>query len=209
MSRYTLQWCHNEHDGVSDHRRLDCLLNPLFRRRSTKSSKLRVTCLFEGDSPAAGEFPAQRASNTENVSLRWRHYEKILVIGCWACLNTQLSDLFFFSVKTLSVSPSMGFQLSPAPHECCHCWERWSRALWRHVSTLSYIGCFILIYRSISRATVGFELWPAADQSRTYIATWQRNTTWEFVWCFYDPDDVVRGCHVHFEAIISNMRRSN
>ena len=26
---YTLQWCHNEPDGVSNHRRLDCLLNHL------------------------------------------------------------------------------------------------------------------------------------------------------------------------------------
>ena len=29
----TLQWCHNGRDGVSNHQRLDCLLNRLFRRR--------------------------------------------------------------------------------------------------------------------------------------------------------------------------------
>ena len=28
-----LQWRHNECDGMSNHRRLDCLLNRLFRRR--------------------------------------------------------------------------------------------------------------------------------------------------------------------------------
>ena len=27
-----------------------------------------------GDSPVSGEFPAQRASNAENVSIRWRHH---------------------------------------------------------------------------------------------------------------------------------------
>ena len=59
-------------DGVSYHRRLDCLLNRLFRCRSKKSSKLRVTCLFEGNSQETCEFPAQRASNAENVSNWWR-----------------------------------------------------------------------------------------------------------------------------------------
>ena len=35
-----LQWHHNEHDGVSNHWRLHCLLNRLFRRKSNKTSKL-------------------------------------------------------------------------------------------------------------------------------------------------------------------------
>ena len=47
----TLQWRHNERNGVSNHRHLDCLLNRLFRRRSKNTSKLRVTGLCEGDSP--------------------------------------------------------------------------------------------------------------------------------------------------------------
>ena len=54
----TLQWRHNERDGVSNHRRLDYLLNRLFRRTSKKTSKFRVTGLCEGDSPVTGEFPA-------------------------------------------------------------------------------------------------------------------------------------------------------
>ena len=37
--------------------------NRLFRRRSKKTSKLRVTGLYSGNSPVTGEFPAQRASN--------------------------------------------------------------------------------------------------------------------------------------------------
>ena len=35
------------------------------RRRSKKTSKLRVTGLCEGNSPGTGEFPVQRASYTE------------------------------------------------------------------------------------------------------------------------------------------------
>ena len=69
--RQTLQWRNNERDGVSHHRRLDCLLNGLFRRRSKKTSKLRVTGLCEPNSSVTGEFPAQRASNATNVSIWW------------------------------------------------------------------------------------------------------------------------------------------
>ena len=56
-------------NGVSNHRRLDYLLNCLFRRRSKKTSMLRVSGLCEGNSPVTGEFPVQRASNAENVSI--------------------------------------------------------------------------------------------------------------------------------------------
>ena len=61
-------------DGVSNHQSHDCLLNRLFRRSSNKSSKLRVTGLCDGNSPVSGEFPTQRASNAENVSIWGRHH---------------------------------------------------------------------------------------------------------------------------------------
>ena len=44
----TLQWRHNGYDGVSNHQPHDCLLNRLFRRRSQKTSELRVTGLCVG-----------------------------------------------------------------------------------------------------------------------------------------------------------------
>ena len=47
----TLHWRHNEHDGVSNHQPHGCLLNRLFRRRSKKTPKLRVTALCVGNSP--------------------------------------------------------------------------------------------------------------------------------------------------------------
>ena len=65
LNKSALQWRHNERDDVSNHYRHDCLLNRLFRLRSKKTSKFRVTGLCEGNSPVTGEFPAQRASNTE------------------------------------------------------------------------------------------------------------------------------------------------
>ena len=74
LTEYTSQWRHNERDGVSNHQPHDCLRNRLFRRRSKKTSKLRVAGLCAGNSPMTGEFPAQMASNTGNVSIWWRHH---------------------------------------------------------------------------------------------------------------------------------------
>ena len=65
----SLWWRHNGRDGVSNRQPLDCLL--MFRSKET--SKLPVTGFREGNSPVTGEFPTQRASNAENVSIWWRH----------------------------------------------------------------------------------------------------------------------------------------
>ena len=69
-----LQGRHNGYDSVSNYQPPDCLLNPLFRHRSKKTPKLRVTGLCVGNSPGTDEFPAQMASNAENVSISWRHH---------------------------------------------------------------------------------------------------------------------------------------
>ena len=59
---YWARWC------LKSPERLDCLLNRLF------TSKIRVTDLCVGNSPATGEFCAHRGSNTENASIWWRHH---------------------------------------------------------------------------------------------------------------------------------------
>ena len=71
-SHISLQWRHNANDGVSNHQLHDYLLDRSFRCRSKKTSKLRVIGLCEGKSPVTGEFPAQRASDAESVSIWWR-----------------------------------------------------------------------------------------------------------------------------------------
>ena len=70
---FALKWRHNEYDGVSSHQPHDCLLNRLFRRRSKKTRKLRVTGL------CAGKFPAQMASNAENIFIWWRHHGQVVI----------------------------------------------------------------------------------------------------------------------------------
>ena len=82
-----LQWRNNEHDSVSNHQPHDCLLNRLFRRRSKKTSKLRVTGLCEGNSPVTDDFPTQRVSNAENVSIWWRHHVQRFIIGLATALS--------------------------------------------------------------------------------------------------------------------------
>ena len=55
-----IQWRHNDHDGVSNHQPRGCLLDRLFRRRSKKTSKLRVTGLCVGKSPGPHKGPVTR-----------------------------------------------------------------------------------------------------------------------------------------------------
>ena len=93
----TLQWRHIGHNGFSNHQPHDCLLNCLFRRRSKKISKLRVTGLFAGNSPGT----AQMASNAENVSIWWRHhdlckYDTLTTAASSVGWRVHLSRLFWF-----------------------------------------------------------------------------------------------------------------
>ena len=82
-----LRWRHSGHDSVSNHQPHHCLLNRLFKRRSKKTSKLRVTGLCARNSPGTGEFPAQMASNADNVSIWWRHHAKILLPSYWLLIE--------------------------------------------------------------------------------------------------------------------------
>ena len=79
----SLQWRHNESDGVSNHLRLHWLLNCWFRRKSKKTSKLRVTGLCVGNSPVTSELPAQKASDAENISIWWRHHNILEIAVAW------------------------------------------------------------------------------------------------------------------------------
>ena len=74
----SLQWHHDGCDGVSNHQPHDCLLNRLFRHRSKKISKLRVTGLCQENSPVTG--------NAENYSFWWRYHDVVDVIYSETCL---------------------------------------------------------------------------------------------------------------------------
>ena len=45
-----------------------------YQRKHQSSASLR-----EGNPPVTGGFPSQRASNAENVSIRWRHHVSLII----------------------------------------------------------------------------------------------------------------------------------
>ena len=106
---FSLRWRHNDHAGVSNHQPCGCLLNRLFRRKSKKTSKLRVTGLCAGNSPGTGEFPAQMASYAENVSIWWRHHVS-------APSHPLPWDLWLIG-KVAASEPKIGWNWSPANRE--------------------------------------------------------------------------------------------
>ena len=108
------QLLYNEHDGVSKHRHLDCLLNRLSRCRSKKISKLCVTGYCEGNPPVTARFPSQRVSNVEKFpfedvimigSHTWSINHKICIKWCYAlfCFGyTILFDVFIWYIYPYS-----------------------------------------------------------------------------------------------------------
>ena len=99
----SLQWRHNERDGMSNHQ-CHCLLNCLFRCRSKKTSKLRVTGLCEGNSPVTGEFPTHRP-----VTQKMFPFDDVIMITFTLftlttfiqnIASTEFEQSLFFSVLT-------------------------------------------------------------------------------------------------------------
>ena len=68
----SLQWRHNECDGVPINWRLDCSLNRSFRWRLKNQSSTSVA-LLRGIHRWLVDSPSQRASNAGNLTIWWRH----------------------------------------------------------------------------------------------------------------------------------------
>ena len=131
----TLHWRHNDHAGVSNHQPDDCLLNRLFRRRSKKTSKLRVTGPLCGEFTGTGEFPAQRASYAENVSIWWRHHETLAKRSCnsWWPNNPICRHITWSSLVQ-----AMACCLTVPIHYLNQCWLSISEVRWHsHESTFT------------------------------------------------------------------------
>ena len=105
-----LRWRHDLCDGVSNHRRLDCLLDRLFRRRSKKTSRFHVNGLCEGNPPVTGGFPNPPVDSPQKGQLRGKcfylmtsslqkafPYHEVTILssdttalGCWSATNSFL-----------------------------------------------------------------------------------------------------------------------
>ena len=73
----------------------------LFRRRSKRTSKLRVTGLCVGNLAGTGEFPAQMASNAENVSISWRHHGVTIHAYIWEDNKVVARIVFILRMRLL------------------------------------------------------------------------------------------------------------
>ena len=82
---FIIQWRNNERNGVSNHQRLDRLLNRLFRRGSKNKLRLRVSSLCEGNQSDTVEFPSQRTRSAGNALMWWRHRGDAL--GHWRSVS--------------------------------------------------------------------------------------------------------------------------
>ena len=150
-----LHWRHNDHDGVSNHQPHGYILSRLFRHRSKKTSKLRVTGLRAGNSPGTGEFPAQMASNAVNVSIWWRHHVgTIFFLGTLSSLSCHCNS-FEYRVRVDGIcgyliyrgvgrQGDMSYFGSVWHHAWQMIWRRWScdvkkkttwTYIWRKFST--------------------------------------------------------------------------
>ena len=71
----SLQWRHNKRDGVSSHRRLDCIPNRLFGCRSKKHKNSASVALVRGIHrwPVYSRHKGQY--NVENITIWWRHHD--------------------------------------------------------------------------------------------------------------------------------------
>ena len=116
---YALRWRHNERDIVSHHQPQDCLLNRLFRRRSTQTSKLRVTGLCVGNSPGPVNSPHKWAVTREMFPFDDVIMASTKAYGCSippsniAAIKISISDATWFDYDTHLSSNSSKRKLLP------------------------------------------------------------------------------------------------
>ena len=86
---YTLQWHHNEHDGVSNYQPHNYLLN---RYSSTDERKHRSSALMAF---------VKKTSNAENVSIWWRHEIAVTLLHALMVTLISICSMFFLLFKIL------------------------------------------------------------------------------------------------------------
>ena len=110
MFSISIQWRHNEHDGATNHQPHECLL----KVRIKENIKAPRHWPLWGNSSVSGEFPAQRASNAENVSIWWRHhyiqfYKDIAMQTCTCWPLEFIDNIFADAVALIDVRLNVRF----------------------------------------------------------------------------------------------------
>ena len=73
--------------------RITIVYSTVIQAQIEENIKLRVTGLYAGNSPVTGEFPAQMASNAENVSIWWSHHIHVV---CQLCCRSVCKFLLWY-----------------------------------------------------------------------------------------------------------------
>ena len=107
-----LAWHNNDvimSEMASEITSLKIVYSSVCSRADKKTSKLSITGLCEGISPVTGEFLAQRTSNTNNISIWWRHHG--LQIKSQSPVQRNLSSISRAVLLTSLTHIAIGFQL--------------------------------------------------------------------------------------------------
>ena len=144
-----------------------------------KTSEFRVTGLCAGNSPVTGEFPAQRASNAENVSVWWRHHD-----NQWLTANDVTMCRTPWKVKvTQVVQRFLSCPLFPLVAKGCHSYYISRSTCWMfyqyNVVHVGLTHCGLLTpYRVIDLGQHWFSQWFVAHLPPP---THYRNQCWLIV----------------------------
>ena len=100
---HPLPWRHNDHDSVSNHQPCGCLLNYLFGRRSKKTSKLRVTGLYAGNSPGPVNSPqkgpvTRKMFPFDDVIMQYTFLLVTILFPVWDAATLQMRQLWVIFV---------------------------------------------------------------------------------------------------------------
>ena len=101
-----LQWRHNGLDSVSNPQPHDCVLKRLFRHRSKKTSKLRVTGLCAGNSLETGELPAQHKGLVTRKMFPFDDVIMFSLCQCWTNFQDDSTN-YYLIINSLTHSGQM------------------------------------------------------------------------------------------------------
>ena len=108
----SLEWRHNGHDIVSNHQPYDCLLNRLFRHRSKKTSKFRVTGLCAVNSPRPVNSPHKGP-----VTRKMSPFDDVIMIVIRFTVN--IHSVFIMNHETYIPKTIQKFLLNKIHTVCC------------------------------------------------------------------------------------------
>ena len=131
LGAFSLGWRHNGRDSVSNHQPHHCLLNRLFRRRSKKASKLRVTGLCAVNSPH--KWPVTR---------KMFPVDDVVMLGAFS--ETTRQFIYLIITAIVSTAPIMITLYNPGYSIPCKMYThplQWRQWAWWHFKSPA-LWCF-------------------------------------------------------------------